>query len=199
MGDEKPQEHLDWGRPTEYASAIPFQTSSFEASPAQPGGDDASLFQRVEALHDRVFGSASLQQDSYAFVFSRATAAGSALILCVAAALPSEGAGIPLCPFKALTGLPCPGCGLTRAFSSLLHGQFAKAFTFHPFAFLLVPVAFWMAAQLVLPAGLRDGQARWFRRHDRILRFSYLTFIYGFIGFGIVRLVWFALWGLPPI
>jgi hypothetical protein len=29
--------------------------------------------------------------------------------------------GIPLCPFNALTGKPCPGCGMSRAF--LLLGQ----------------------------------------------------------------------------
>ncbi|OZE99957.1 DUF2752 domain-containing protein [Rhodococcoides fascians] len=31
------------------------------------------------------------------------------------------------CPFHALTGLWCPGCGATRAFGDLVHGDVASA------------------------------------------------------------------------
>lgn len=41
--------------------------------------------------------------------------------------------GIELCSMKYLTGLPCPGCGLTHSFSSLSSGNFADAFRFHFF------------------------------------------------------------------
>lgn len=34
----------------------------------------------------------------------------------------------PQCPFKALTGLDCPGCGSQRAVHALLHGEFQQAF-----------------------------------------------------------------------
>ena len=44
------------------------------------------------------------------------------------------------CPIKALFGLPCPGCGMTRAVLSLLRGDVAGAFWMHPLVFLL-PVA----------------------------------------------------------
>jgi hypothetical protein len=48
-------------------------------------------------------------------------------------------AAIPLfCPFKALTGIPCPGCGMTRALLSLAKGDFQGAFHFNPFSFFLV-------------------------------------------------------------
>jgi hypothetical protein len=33
----------------------------------------------------------------------------------------------PGCTFHQLTGLNCPGCGMTRAFYALLHGHFASA------------------------------------------------------------------------
>ena len=166
-----------------------------------------SAFPRAEAFvsrtaagwHDRIFGQASLDTDFYGFIFSRSAVIVSALILCVTAALPSDGAGVPLCLFKALTGLPCPGCGLTRAFSSLLHGQFAKAYAFHPFVFLFVPLAFLLAAQGLLPQASRETLAQWSRQHHAALRRGYLSLIAGFIGFGALRLVVFAAWGLPPI
>lgn len=38
------------------------------------------------------------------------------------------------CPMVILTGLPCPGCGLSRAVWFLLTGQFARSFAMHPLA-----------------------------------------------------------------
>jgi len=37
-----------------------------------------------------------------------------------------------LCIFNNFTGLPCPGCGLTRAYLSFLRGDILKAFAYHP-------------------------------------------------------------------
>ena len=47
------------------------------------------------------------------------------------------------CPIKELTGIPCPGCGMTRAYLSLLQGDISAAFAFHPL-FPTVPVAYLM-------------------------------------------------------
>ena len=52
--------------------------------------------------------------------------------------------GIILCPFRALTGYPCPGCGMTRAFSAIAHGEPLSAVIYNP----LSPVLF-VAALLV--------------------------------------------------
>lgn len=61
--------------------------------------------------------------------------AGGALLAVLPAARPS------LCPSRALLGLPCPGCGMTRALAALLRGDFAAAFAFHPWAFALAAQA----------------------------------------------------------
>ncbi len=52
------------------------------------------------------------------------------------------------CPFKWLTGISCPGCGMTRAFFSLISGDFMAAWNFHPLIYFL-PL-------LVIPFCLKD-------------------------------------------
>lgn len=44
-----------------------------------------------------------------------------------------------MCIFKAVTGLPCPGCGMTRAFLHLFRGDLEGAFYYHPL-FWMVPL-----------------------------------------------------------
>lgn len=44
-----------------------------------------------------------------------------------------------VCPFKAITDIPCPGCGMTRAYLAVLRGYFKGAFFWHPL-FPLTPV-----------------------------------------------------------
>lgn len=36
------------------------------------------------------------------------------------------------CPIRYLTGISCPGCGMTRAWLQLLQGHWQAAFTLHP-------------------------------------------------------------------
>ena len=43
------------------------------------------------------------------------------------------------CPVRALFGIPCPACGMTRAWMSVFQLDFKSAFDYHPL-FLLGPV-----------------------------------------------------------
>ena len=45
------------------------------------------------------------------------------------------------CPLQHFTGVPCPGCGLSRALFALLRLDFAAAFRYHPMIYVLPPVA----------------------------------------------------------
>jgi len=50
------------------------------------------------------------------------------------------GSGIyPICPFHALTGLHCPGCGTGRAMHQLLHGNLGAAMRLNPLAVIMLP------------------------------------------------------------
>jgi hypothetical protein len=39
---------------------------------------------------------------------------------------------LPACPFRAITGIPCPTCGTGHAALALLHGHFLAALTCNP-------------------------------------------------------------------
>ncbi|MGO5052250.1 DUF2752 domain-containing protein [Lachnospiraceae bacterium LCP25S3_G4] len=46
-----------------------------------------------------------------------------------------------ICPMVIITGIPCPGCGLTRAAKLLLQLRFADAWKMHPFIYPIVMLA----------------------------------------------------------
>lgn len=39
------------------------------------------------------------------------------------------------CPIKEIFGIPCPGCGMTRAYKAFFTGHFLDALYFHPLFF----------------------------------------------------------------
>ncbi|WP_394331100.1 DUF2752 domain-containing protein [Flammeovirga pacifica] len=45
----------------------------------------------------------------------------------------------PKCPFKAVTGLDCPGCGSQRAIHQLLNFNLIAAFKYNPLLLLSIP------------------------------------------------------------
>jgi hypothetical protein len=59
---------------------------------------------------------------------------------------PSDGGVFLPCPFRAATGLWCPGCGLTRAAHHLFRGDIAQALRYNVFvvAILATIAASWL-------------------------------------------------------
>ncbi|MES1187080.1 MAG: DUF2752 domain-containing protein [Myxococcales bacterium] len=49
-------------------------------------------------------------------------------------------ADFPLCPLASTFGVPCPGCGLTRASLALAHGDVRGALRLHPLVLLVAPL-----------------------------------------------------------
>jgi len=58
--------------------------------------------------------------------------------------------GFLVCPFHQVTGLPCPGCGLTRAFCCISRLQLLEAWHHNPFGFLFYVLALGLAARPLL-------------------------------------------------
>ncbi len=50
--------------------------------------------------------------------------------------------GRSICLFYNVTGVPCPGCGMTRAFLHLLKGDILHAFQYHPLFPLVIFIPF---------------------------------------------------------
>jgi hypothetical protein len=57
--------------------------------------------------------------------------------------------GPVVCPFRLLTGLPCPGCGLTRAWVYLAHGQWRDSLVANPFGVVLAALLVALAVAVV--------------------------------------------------
>ena len=95
--------------------------------------------------------------------------------------LPTAGAGIAICPSKAVSGVPCPGCGMTRSVTNWMHGDVSEAMRYHPFGWAAVVVAAWFAIKPVLPRAVR--------RMDqlRVVRVAAIVFLLIFVGYGVVR------------
>jgi hypothetical protein len=94
--------------------------------------------------------------------------------------------GLPICPTAGILGVPCPGCGMTRAALSLFSGHPLEALRHNPSVFLVLP-------GLMGWGGLAQLQRR---RRARGLGswplFERAT-LWGTLGIGVAMV---ALWGL---
>ncbi len=141
------------------------------------------------------FGERGTAPPAYRLLFNPFATWGSLGMLLLVSHLPPDGAGVPVCLFQAMSGLPCPGCGLTRALSSLVQGDPAAAFSYHPFAFIVLPLFLTLAVHNFLPVPARQRLQAFCGRHERLIRRGYHGFIYSFVAFGVLRMLAFAVAG----
>lgn len=74
---------------------------------------------------------------------------------------PSKATVLPVCPLFALTGLACPGCGLTRAFHALFHGDIITAIDFNALVPFWAVIFAYVGASLALMAIRGKGLPMW--------------------------------------
>ncbi len=94
------------------------------------------------------------------------------------------GFGLWRCAFRATTGVPCPGCGMTRSMGALARGRWHDAMHLHPFAPVFGFAMLVMIGVTVLP------EERRLRILDAIWRVERRT------GFSLFVLVALMIWGL---
>lgn len=54
------------------------------------------------------------------------------------------------CPIKKITGLYCPGCGVTRMLSSMLTLDFYQAFRYNPLLFINLPIILFLLIESII-------------------------------------------------
>jgi hypothetical protein len=69
------------------------------------------------------------------------------------------------CPFRLITGVPCPGCGMTHAFLAAFRFDFAEALRWHPLFPLVMLImggyAVWLCISLArTPGTIMPGKGR---------------------------------------
>ncbi|OPY01158.1 MAG: hypothetical protein A4E61_01753 [Syntrophorhabdus sp. PtaB.Bin184] len=120
------------------------------------------------------------------YLIPRKIASGFASFLLVLAGVHATGilpagrlaGSIPVfCPFELLTGIPCPGCGMTRAVLCLIAGNPSDALLYNPFSFFLIA----LVTASILPR-------RWLERVPTVIR-AILPHAY-FVILGLVITFW---------
>lgn len=77
---------------------------------------------------------------------------------------PSKVNFLPVCPLFTLTGFACPGCGLTRGFHALFHGDILTAVDFNALIPLWVLVFGYIFVSLVFVTVRGKGLPMWLTR-----------------------------------
>ena len=69
---------------------------------------------------------------------------------------PADSSLFPPCPFRALTGFYCPGCGTLRGLHQLLNGHLLESLSFNPLMVLFLPlIGYAFMSDAVFSAGGR--------------------------------------------
>jgi hypothetical protein len=102
--------------------------------------------------------------------------------------------GWDVCMFHRMTGLPCPGCGMTRAFVALASGDWSLAVGAHPFVLIVYPAFAVLGALALAPSEWAARVEQRLARHGRAMGRAYRVLLAAFLGFGAARLA--VLWAL---
>lgn len=108
----------------------------------------------------------------------------------VAYSLPVLSYQMPLCLFKLMTGYPCAGCGMTRAFEAASRGRFKEAFEWHPVGLALFAAA-WIGVFLCVYELLTNRPfdwEEWLKRYGALV--AWLLF-FALIGLWLLRLSYY--------
>lgn len=102
----------------------------------------------------------------------------------------ATGLGV-FCPLRALTGVPCPLCGMTTAATSLAAGDLHAALAANPFVLVIAAFTGFMAVLMALRAiGLAPPPAAWPGRRQRAAKLAVVALAAGSWLFELHRFGW---------
>lgn len=110
---------------------------------------------------------------------------GSAVLIVCATLL---GLHIWICPIQAAIGIPCPGCGLSRAMALLIQGDWQASVISHAFAPVFLLGFVFLGASVVMPRGFHQRFVKIIAKWER--RLGIIPFILvGLLTYWILRLL----------
>ena len=86
--------------------------------------------------------------------------------------------GPVLCPWRLLTGIPCPGCGGIRAMGAISTGQFEQAWLLNPITFLVCGVVLVWAVRITPLVEFSRKSLTMFRSQSLLLQVMILSLSY---------------------
>lgn len=92
---------------------------------------------------------------------------------------PAKANFFPVCPLFSLTGFACPGCGLTRGFHSLFHGDIISAIDFNALIPVWVVIFGYVFVSMVLLAVRGRGLPMWPTRPKFLVVFLIVLVVFG--------------------
>jgi len=92
------------------------------------------------------------------------------------------------CPFFRVTGIPCPGCGMTRAVIRLLKGDLQASLRFHAFAPIVLLGAVALILVLLLPRSITQPAISTLDRLEQQTGFTVVILV-GLILYWLARLL----------
>ena len=95
--------------------------------------------------------------------------------------------GLVLCPFRFITGLSCPGCGMTRACMAAVRGHWVESLSYHPLGVAFV-LAFTLTASLRAVELWRGQRVALASPWARLLRLGSIAVLIFVMAFGALRL-----------
>lgn len=116
---------------------------------------------------------------------------------------PTGGDYFTICGFKNLTGLPCPGCGLTHSFCAMGKGHLLAAFGFNllgPVLFLIFALVWFRSACVLLNKTSISMKVDQWMEHAQVVRWMTIAFLV----FGAGRIVYLLIfypetWHASPL
>ena len=126
----------------------------------------------------------------YDSIVNRFSLRAAPLLLLGSFVMPAHGFSVSLCWFYNVTGLPCPGCGLTRSLACISHLEPGAALRYHPFGVALYALLVVLSVASFAGERRRAALRAWLERSALASRSHaiYHGFLIVFVGFGLVRL-----------
>jgi hypothetical protein len=92
---------------------------------------------------------------------------------------PSQSNFFPVCPLYSATGFACPGCGLTRGFHALFHGDLLTALDYNALLPIWAVVFVYVGLSLLLLAIRGRGLPMWPTDSRFMWGFVIVLFVFG--------------------